>query len=340
MTTASSRELLKSMAEKLLLPEPDFLTMKQSVDGMYEMFKAITGISCENMNDQEIILPKGKAISPAAAAHCLLEMKRTTVFLRGIHEAIRHQQRRMPNKTLHILYAGTGPYATLITPLLPMFTPEELQVDLLDINKISLEAAVKTVEAFELGQFIRRTWLADATSFQIEAPYDIIISETMQNCLHNEPQVFIMQNLISQMNSKSIFIPEEISVDAFLTSPALEREQLNSPPELQQGARKIFLGNVFKVNKFNYNPNLLGNEIDIPAMSDGFTELKLFTTVTVFEDEKLSNNDSSITLPKKFYEFREPYARKIKFWLNVDSMPKIDCKITEYVTDKVVLTNH
>lgn len=340
MPAASSCELLQSMAEKLLLPEPDFFTMKQSVDGMYEMFKAITGISFENMNDQDIMLPKGKAISPSSAAHCLLEMKRTTAFLRGIHEAIRHQQRRMPNKTIHILYAGTGPYATLITPLLPMFTPEELQVDLLDINKISLLAAVKTVEAFELGQFIRRTWLADATSFQIEAPYDIIISETMQSCLHNEPQVFVMQNLISQMNSKSIFIPEEISVDAFLTSPALEREQLNNPPELQQGARKIFLGNVFKVNKLNYNPNLLGNEIDIPAMSDGFTELKLFTTVTVFEDEKLSNNDSSITLPKKFYEFREPYARKIKFWLNVDSMPKIDCKITEYVTDKVLLTNH
>jgi len=58
--------------------------------------------------DKDIMLPSGKAISAAAAAHCLLEMKRTAVFLRGIHKAILHKLKEKKGSQLRILYAGTG----------------------------------------------------------------------------------------------------------------------------------------------------------------------------------------------------------------------------------------
>lgn len=325
MVNLNTISLVKESVNQLINCKDDFFYMKQGVDNLYKVFKTISGIDIDDLNNGEIMLPSGKAISPSAAAHCLLEMKRTAIFLRGIKKAIDNKVEA--NKgVVSILYAGCGPYATLITPLLTMYNLNGLKITLLDINQTSLNAVKRLLTELDLDSFIDEYVLADASIYKITKEYDIVISETMQSCLENEPQVSIMQNLIPQVDEETIFIPEQITIDAYLKNPENWQKILDG----KEKAEVKFLKEIFSVNKDKLDIEKYRAVVKIPAELDGFIELMLHTTIIVYDDEILGVNDCSLNIPKKFYEFKERYAESIKFWYSLDSQPKIECKVLEF----------
>lgn len=329
----NKQTLVKTLNENtqlLLNCEDEAGLMKLAVDHIYKIYSQITGVKVDTIHqDKDILLPSGKAISTAAAAHCLLEMKRTAIFLRGINKAIIQKLSQAADKPIRILYAGTGPYGTLLTPLLPLYRSTELKVDLLDINRQSLTALHDLIGTLSLSRYIGDTICTDASTFRVSKPYDIVISETMLACLKSEPQVAIMQNLIPQLTNDCIFIPEEISVDASLTNPKMEMDRLMYYETEQPLFERVSLGNIFKLNKRTIHKTLERKKISIPDKTVNFPILKLFTTVTVFEDEVLTDNDSSITLPKQYYNFREQTAQEVEFWYVQDEKPRIESRVLE-----------
>jgi len=324
-------ETLNRNARQLLECNDNIGLMKQAVDRLYRIYSRITGVTVDwHAEDKDIILPTGKAISTPAAAHCLLEMKRTALFLRGIHKAISLKLSENRTKPIRILYAGTGPFGTLLVPLLPLYKPCEVQVDLLDIHRGSLVALLGLTGKLGLEEYIHEVYNADATGFTVSKRYDIVICETMLACLRSEPQVAIMQNLIPQLDNACIFIPEEISIDAILTNPKMEMDrQLYYENEAPVFERKL-LGNVFTISKLNLENILTNKKLTIPDDTAAFPVLKLFTTVHVFGNEVLTDNDSSITLPKQFYDFRKQQAREVEFWYVQGEKPGIESCITQH----------
>lgn len=166
---------------------------------------------------EDILLDGGRAIAPAHAANVLTETPRTCTFARGLHDAILELKKRFPNeRPLRILYAGTGPFATLALPSMATFSPEEVQFDLLEIQEISLRNARRILKAcgFEghCGQFIEE----DAITFKPSPKYHAVITETMGPGLTEEPQVKIMENLADALVEGGIMIPEEIQVGLML----------------------------------------------------------------------------------------------------------------------------
>ena len=75
---------------------------------------------------------------------------------------------------------------------------------------------------------------------------------------------------------------------------------------------------------------LSSKKITIPEDTAAFPVLKLFTTVHVFGNEVLTDNDSSITLPKQFYDFRKQPVREVEFWYVQGENPRIESCITQY----------
>ena len=329
---------LTQARDTLLACGNDFALMKHAVDELYRLFNQITGVSIYHLNeDKDILLPSGKAISTAAAAHCLLEMKRTAVFLRGINDAIVQALEKNKAKAIRILYAGTGPYGTLVLPLLTLYKPAQLVVDWLDINPQSLTALQKIIDAFKLQSYVGEVYCADATTFTVSKPYDIVISETMLACLKAEPQVAIMQNLIPQLQPDAIFIPEEISIDAALTNPRMEQERLLYFEGERPPFRRIELGNIFTVNRCNLETKKMQRSIIIPDKTEEFPVLKVFTTVKVFGNEFLSENDSSITLPKQFYDFRREKGREVNFKYVQGEKPHIESSLLTHKAENITI---
>jgi len=331
MTTPSARrrtkdgEKLAAAARIFLHCGDDFGAMRQAAEQMYGVFSTLSGVTADDCTSGTIMLPSGKAIAPGAAAHCLLEFRRTTVFVRGLLKAINTVRRKKRPEAVRILYAGCGPYATLITPLLTHFAPKELQVDLLDINQDSLNSARKIVTALGFDGFVGNYLLTDAATYRIPLGenYDILLTETMQACLERETQVAIVQNLVPQLPGEALLVPEAVVIDARLTDPQQEMAQFFYSEGPRLPPQRILLGEVMRLTRDCLDPGGLVCQVAIPAEIATCVELKLFTTVRVFGDEVLKEHDSSITLPKKYHDFRQRPARRILFWYDRTANPKL-----------------
>ena len=278
--------------------------MRDLVHEMHKIYSIFSTISPFEQNDAHILLPSGKAISPGAAAHCLLEMVRTTKFIRGIHKAI--NDKLVEKKQINILYAGCGPYATLVTPLLTLFPENQIKVDILDINEISLSSAKQVLKGLELNNFVDEYFLADATTFKVNKDYDLVISETLQTALRNEPFVAIYQNLAPQINNKCEFIPQEVVVDLKLNTSG-KWDGINAT---FTNRHYIKYGEVLNINKQTAIKDLPIRQVRVQNPYDyENVEVKYYTTVKVYKDEILSEGDCSLNLPIKVDEI---HAKKHK----------------------------
>ena len=302
---------IRVATHKILTCGDAFGIMYEAVHEMYEVYVSISGIGIQNQNMKSIFLDSGKAISTPEAAHCLLEMVRTSKFLRGIKEAFDAKIRaNTTNFPINVLYAGTGPYATLVTPLLLLYSPVQLQVDLIDINEEALQSAIRVITDLGLGQFIRTTIIDDAAKIKLNSAYDVVISETMQAALKKEPQVAIMQNLIPQCSANTIFIPQEITVNAELIS----KEKWNSETYAFDSVNHIELGEVIRVNSETLNRIGQKKVFAIAKNNSNCKTLILKTNITVFGSHRLENSDCSLTMPLKMNNMADNQSEHVSFW--------------------------
>lgn len=232
----------------------------------------------------------GNAIGVFWAANCVKEIFRTQRFVKGLAQAITdlHKQGK---KAVHILYAGTGPFAALALPIMLNFKPSEVQFTLLEINENSLEKLQKLLEELDLLPYVKRIELADATNYLIkDNAIDIVLSETMNLALCKEPQVSIMLNLGNQVSDETIFIPQEIKVTVCKEVHPEPLEQLKTLIQfdksfIQENGNLQRPHGIFKKNEV---------AVDLTAGQ----KLSYLTEIIVYKDFKLGLNDSSLTLLK------------------------------------------
>ena len=294
--------LFKQIADDLLFQQDDD-RLSAAATQLYSRCSSVSGIDessihIDDLNEKR--LPNGNAISPKDAARCVLDYSRTSKFLRGIHAAIVEAQKRFPNTTIEILYAGCGPFAPLAVPLTSRFSSGEIQFTLLDIHKRSLDGAQRIFRSFGLTGFVRDYIHADATSYVHHSPFHLIITETMQRALEKEPQVAITFNLAPQLREGGIFIPEKIWVNACFCNPVSESRQVKTA--------RIDLGPILELTAEDLRA--LSDEVclpavvlDIPRESNKSLGLMLLTMVKVFESVVLDEYESGITCPVILHDF-------------------------------------
>ena len=139
-------------------------------------------------NKQDIHTDSGIAIGTIWAAMCLDDAYRTKQFIRGLFKIVENLC-TTTNNPIHILYAGTGPFATLILPLLSKYTEHEVYVTLLEINKNSIENVKLILNQLGFQDHIKDIVCEDVTKYEIKTKVDIVLSETMQHSLLRELQV-------------------------------------------------------------------------------------------------------------------------------------------------------
>jgi hypothetical protein len=279
---------LKRVTEDLLfLNSPEKL--EKAVTRLHAIFSDITGIGVdanEDVYSQSTILPNGKAISPKDAARCALDIARTSKFLRGIYWAIVKLIDRFPGERIDILYAGCGPFATLAAPIATQFSADRVQFTLLDIHRQSLEAAAQIFAACGLREHVRDYVQADAASYVHPSPPHLVITETMQRALEREPQAAITFNLARQLRHGGIFIPEKVSVDAYLHDSQTVR---------------IHLGRVIELTAESAAAPTV--RLSIPSTADESLGLMLLTTMNIFESSALAEYESGLTHPLILHDF-------------------------------------
>ena len=272
--------------------------LTKSLDQISEVMLSITGFDADqpsNISDNETITPAGLAISALTAAKCLRDIKRTTYFIRGIDQAL--SKHLSQQSKVNILYAGTGPYALLLLPLLVYRMPaaECLTITLLDMHQESTDALHKLIEALGLQAYQIKIQTIDILDFcdQPDGGFQLIISEVMQRALEKEPQVAVFNYLTPMLSDEGDFIPQTVTVAACLFETRKEMQKVTG--EITKAPRLV-LGDLLQLNK-NTKPEYIFT-YSLPDDLQDFDSLMLTTEIQVYQDYRLKNNDSGLTIPK------------------------------------------
>jgi hypothetical protein len=295
---------LKKITEILLADESSYLEIRNACSSLLDFFYRVSEFDkTDPVNDMHLQSQAGEAVSPEAAAVCIRDFMRTRVFMRGLKEAVLTKLHSNPDKAVTVLYAGTGPFATLLIPLVNVFSSTQLQMLLLDINPASIAYLNRVISYFNLQPYVLQVVQTDAVTWHIPAQWqpDIILSETMRPALMKEPQVSIVANLVSQC-PQAILIPESIEVSAVLYNSKMDDEKQFIPLEtllvftkeraLQMAAEQQTGTAVFPVTRLKVQKLPLPN----------YSRLALLTNIRVFNNHTLNFKESSLTIPQFVYD--------------------------------------
>lgn len=285
------KEQLRSVAQDIL-KEGDFHeSLAPAISKYHQLLFEMLEIDPDDEKEKEHIeTEKGNAIGTWWAATCVKEVFRTQRFAKALAQAIRdiHCNEK---RTVHVLYAGTGPFAALALPIMLTFQPTEVQFTLLEINQNSYGKLQDLMKRLDLLPYVKESKLADATSYVLKNyDVDIVLSETMNLALFKEPQVSIMMNFERQLGNKALYLPNQIKV-------ALCKQGRKDLDELKTLIKFDQLGMAELNKRTNANQELFEKIALEVELAQG-ERLCYHTEITIYKGFKLGLNDSSLTLLK------------------------------------------
>lgn len=273
---------------------------KQLVDYWTSVVPSPPGIDIDT-----VIEKSGTVLSPMAAGNCSHSYRRTRRYLTALYQAIMDISRhKSDGQAVNILYPGCGPYGTLVLPLLAIFTPDQIQLTLLDFNIASTNAVQQQLAYFQLEGFIQTIETCDALKYQVSTQLqpDIIISEIMLAGLMHEGHVAINRHLINQA-PQAMLIPQSITLRLKLADPAIEFSQLDLQ---QRGLQRIDLGEIFVFSADiardfpEINSNLPGKTVQLPDTLGQQLHPFLFTEIHLYAQQYLTEYEDGLTSPVIF----------------------------------------
>lgn len=322
-------EKLRNISNDILKPEDFHEKLAPAVTAYTELLFKLGKIDHEGVEDRKHIgLEFGNAVGTFWAANCVKEVFRTQRFIRGLHLAIKDKLKQKGG-TVNVLYAGTGPFATLALPIMTQFRPEEVQFSFLEINKNSFDKLQDVILAFDLQKYIKRSEIADATGYVLpDKDVDIVLSETLNRALITEPQVFIMLNIAKQLDDDVIFIPEEITVNL-----CIKKRNENKPNKL----KTLINFNLAQMRQIIRNSNSqewVFEEIEAQIEDTAATDLCYATEIKVYRNNFLGYNDSSLNLLERV-KVDQNESKKIYFKYSAVEKPGFKAYVKNYANASV-----
>jgi predicted RNA methylase len=305
LTPTTACDELRTFADAILADDYHPGQLRQTLHDFENWLLALTDLRLESEDNRKNLDAKqGMALGPTWAAMCVEDILRTRCFVRGLNQAILHKLAANPARSVHVLYAGCGPFATLILPLLTRFTSAQLRVTLIEINPISADCVEKLFARLGLQDYVVDFLRVDAVQVKLAQPsdIDIVVSETMQRALKNECQVQIMSNLMAQLSDEVIMVPQRITLTLASQDYSTAKNSADDVRPYQS------LGTLFDFSVQTIrggaarieNGSLTLQTNDVTAqLPHHDVVLYVLTEIQVFADECLTLNQSGLTTPER-----------------------------------------
>lgn len=286
-------EALRAATDRLLHAPPTGRKNAGAVDGLRRVLTQPVDI--HNLERTETRLDQGIAIAPAMAIRCLRDSVRTGEFIRGLHAAIQKARQIFRDEVIRVLYPTCGPFGTLALPLTTQFAPEQVQFELLDYHRNSVDTVSGLIDHFGVQQWVSNLQPGNALTHTCARPPHIVVVEAIDRALLNEPQAAITTYWAPQMMPGGIFVPERIAVRLYLKNHPWFSEWLFDFPE-----KETDLGTVFALTSRTKVDARVHREFRLPsreAMQYSRYNILLGTTVQVFGAHAICEGEAHITHP-------------------------------------------
>ncbi len=312
----SNKKKLTSLSERILgsTNRNEEIISAKLLSSFFSSFTLPENEITQSQKKSEILLSGGIALSSFDAAVCVDDYIRTARFIKGTYFAIQELQQKFPDQKINILYAGCGPYATILLPLLPLLSKEDIHITLLDINEYSITFINTLLIKLELNYYDIDVWQANAITYKYpqSKSLHLIITETMFQALTREPQVAVTANLAPQITEGGMLIPEEIKLsmaysffakEPFLQSGNAAFDNLDTAPVKYMHQSKS--NTLFSMNKndnfsdkvshhaFKFESSLY----ELPKEFSNHPDICIYTDIRIFNDITLGLAESYITNP-------------------------------------------
>lgn len=342
---------LENIVKVLLNNNSSHGELLDSARGLSEFFENFSSVSTkdshfESNDSTHTFLNSGVAISPLDAAICTNEYMRTVKYLRGVYEALNDLLEKFKGEKLHILYAGCGPYGTLIIPLLHLFDSKDIEITFLDIHTTSLKSIKSILKALHLEQFACEYVKDDATKYKVSKQTHVMITETMKAAFFEEPQVAISLNLLPQLCEGGEFIPNRVLIGF----EAAQYKTIEENNMLSRKKESIYFCDVLDLDssKDMWKENLIcTKEYFLAQNLDENFNFQLTTDIYVYKEHILRENECSLNIPAKVkLDKKISMGDKIYFSYEFSNRPKIKCSLDrtgdeykDYIPQKVFYKN-
>jgi hypothetical protein len=299
---------LKSIAETIVDECSSTTQLQNALDEMVTLCRQGCDLSPSlsfSARSGDTELPQGVAINPEAAAQCVKDYQRSVMFIRGFHAAIRQKLEEQPDKPIDVLYAGCGPYATIVLPVLTLIDPARLSLYLLDIHEESLSCAAQLVDFFQFDSLSTVYLCENACDYQHSTGFDLILAETMQKALEQEPQFKVTANLCHQLKPNGLFLPEQISISLYLHEIQNPNAVHFRQTILELTAESVLEDSLKPVEKDDESLVELSSFTIPTEYQHELFEFVFSTTIKIYGSHRLKDEEAEITLLTKVLDLED-----------------------------------
>lgn len=160
---------------------------------------------------QSQVVSTGLAMAPGFSFGCMRDGSWVSALLRGVKQAI--DERLAGGVTpVHILYPGCGSAASLVLPLLPMYSAEQVQVTMIDLWSGALDSVRNLCGALGVRDRVSVFVHADATVWASEPVFDVAVIGCVQQGLSREPQVALTRHAAGLLKADGELLPARIEL--------------------------------------------------------------------------------------------------------------------------------
>jgi len=328
----NSDKIIESLMSEILQDEINYVALEKKLLDFRTFLLEITKLDLNDLEDRkDLEFDNGIALCTTFAALCTHDVMRTRQFVRGIYQAIQNVQKEKP-EPLHLFYAGTGPFATLILPILTKVSHLELRLHLMDVNEKTLEYLDKVLRTLDIHDYVEKIICGDATKYEIENPkdIDILVSETMQHGLVKEQQVPIMLNLVKQLSKNSVVIPNNIQLDLALKSTNINYVLEGKNELLYHKLTRLldFTPDFIHSIDINQTQFELCKHLDFSNKQGDFDEMVVLTNIQVYKDEWIHRDLSGLTIPKTLFQLNsENTTQEISISYVIQEQPNFEVEL-------------
>ncbi|TMP71470.1 hypothetical protein CWB76_06340 [Pseudoalteromonas sp. S1609] len=322
---ALQKSFVDAMTLVLSKTQIKHILLVNAFESMYDhavQSMALAQLSQKQLTRQYVSI-SGLIMSPHNCKHTIKDVYRIQGYARGVDKAIKGKLKHLPSIT--ILYPACGPFAPLLIPLLSyykekkIYTEEQIKVTLVDIQPGALLSLHQLVKDLGLQGYVDQTLEVDATQFEPDSDFDLLIVEAMQHGFTKEGQLSIAKHLVKFLNIDGWVIPQNVSIKGMLVIGETEFNQqwkgaeyshsLNRDSQALQD--RIELGEILKLNKTtllnmqelelqNNIKVIPANQITLPTNVEDMSQriLAIYADIETFAQEGIEQYDSGITHPK------------------------------------------
>jgi hypothetical protein len=293
---------LADLCNRLLDERLSYGSVRDTCIALQDFFHELTGYRfSDDVCPRHLYTSTGQAVDTRTASLCIVDFRRTQQFICSLHQAIAVVRARHPERPVTILYAGTGPFATLCTPLITRWRPDEVQFVWVELNEISFGLLELTRQRLGLDPYVTAVLNEDAATLRLPPGIipDILLSETMKPALEKEPQAAILFNLLPQCATDAVLIPQSIIISVVLHGDlTVFPDRILSLGELWRlDARWIRERVAVKAESAAWDNEVV---VEIPGqLPPSLNRISLFTQLDLFGDYCLGLNESGITIPRR-----------------------------------------